>query len=268
MTNFKQITTIDAHGNRATVYVIVDTKIADVAKEGRSLADLTGEFETLKRDLAASSDELLRFDVAEAEAAREAGSADKPFDKKAWRRKRSALIDRVADLTLDIENVSARLARRREQYTATVADNATSLIAEARADAEAAQRSLSTAAGLIERSGAAFGSSTALIAALRRLEAGEGFAPAPVPAKRKPHDDFGKTTLPEIWASLAVEPLTLAIGFADRVLQEVDAVDELIEATDADDLDPDLFDVPASGRAARSGTADVRLIDGNPLERD
>lgn len=243
MTQYQQRIYYDIHGGRTIVQIITETKVAKIAKDRDVLLKGITDFEALVRENAAVQAELGSFTDVRAAAARQAGVDGVDFDKAAWKARRAELEERAEDMSLDLQQASPRLTRLRERYEATVAKNADALLAEARSDAEAALRSLSTAAGMIERAAPAFGNSTALVAALHRVEQGDGFAPAPVPARHRTTDQFMNGTLPEVWAGEAVEKLTVAIGLAERVLKEVEQVDE-IDLTDADgNLDPELFDV-------------------------
>ncbi len=245
MTQYTQLIVHDSYGGRSIFQIITETKVAKIAKERDALIKGVADYETLIRENATVQADLARFNDDRTAAASAAGAADEPFDKKAWKKRRAELEERADDLTLDIQQASPRIARLRDRYEAAVAANADALIAEAQADAEAALRSLSTAAGMIERAAPAFGNSTAIIAALHRVAEGAGFTPTPVKAIYRSTDQYAEGTLPEIWAGEAVDKLTVAIGFAERVLNEIDGVDETDEVvpTDLDNLDPDLFDV-------------------------
>lgn len=243
MTQYQQLISIDPYGTRSIFQVITETKVAGIAKDRDALIKGVAELEAIKRENTAVQADLASFVDDRAAAARAAGAEDKPFDKADWKRRRAELEERAEDVSLDLQQRSTRIARLRERYEAAVAKHADALIAEAHADAEAALRSLSTAAGMIERAAPAFGNSTAIVAALHRVAQGGGFTPTPVKAAYRTTDQFAEGTLPELWAGEAVDKLTVAIGFAERVLNEVDSTGDEIVPTDVDNLDPDLFDV-------------------------
>ena len=244
MTQYRQLIFTDMYGSRAVFNIITETKVSGIAKDRDALVKGVADFEEVKRDHLAVQSELAGFDAARVEAARAAGAEDKPFDKGEWKRRRADLEERAEDAGLDLQQHATRVVRLRERYDAAVAKHSEALIAEARSDAEAALRSLSTAAGMTERAASAFSNSTAIVAALHRVAEGAVFAPTPVKATPRITDQFASGTSPEVWASEAVDRLTVAIGFAERVLAEVDQTGDQVAPDDLDGLDPDIHDIP------------------------
>lgn len=228
--------------HRAHVIDPESTTVKAVATASATFIEAHREHVANTRELEAARSAVERFAERTRIEAAEAGVIGKKADKKAIKKRRVDVTERFEDAEIDYETSSANLQRVRVEYLGILAHHAPALIAEARRDADSAILSLTSASTMARRGEAALGGSTAILAALPRVVAGEDFIPTPPKARRKAGDDTFDGGSPGVFAGLALENLGLAVGWGQRVLEDL-AVDEKVAKMQAEtDAAPDLDD--------------------------
>ncbi|AZC14567.1 hypothetical protein [Microbacterium sp. ABRD28] len=234
-------------GGHWTLHVLPTSSVAAVRDISVKCIEAHAAQKTAWRELTAARREADGVARETNRAAFQAGSDGKVPDKKALKKKKLAAIERVEDAELDFTAATAALGALRMSYLETLAHHAPALAAEARSDAEAGILELASALGIARQAGAKVASSTALLAALPRVVGGDDFAPVPPAASKNSADEFGEGRAPEVHAQIAADRLVKAIGFAKRVLDDLDAAEKEqtarsrleAEADEAPDLDDD-----------------------------
>lgn len=239
----------DNYGSRARInYLDPETcSIAPLATAGRLLEAAIAELRTAQKDRDAAAADLDRFADDSRAQAQQAGAEGKKLDKGKMRKKRQALVERAEDTDLDYVAALANLPRVHTAYLETLAEHAPALADHAREEAKAARASLATAVGVIRRAGASLSDSLSIMGALPGVLEGYEFNPRPMRARREGSDEFIINGAPEVHLDLAREALSEALGFSQRILDDLAKQQKAArlegEADDADDLDDDDDDV-------------------------
>jgi hypothetical protein len=226
MSTTKQLTWTDTYGFTQIQVIDPDsTKVKAVVEGGRKLMEAHAAHAQLARErTAAQGDVQRRTDEARAEA-RAAGRDGKPFDGKKSRKRTRELEERLAEIDLEWEHACAVLRGRSSDYLQQLEHHAPALAAEAKGEADAAILSLASASAIARRAEAGITGSLAILDALQRVQAGDGFKPRPPKARREVADEFGSGAAPGPYVGVAVEKLGTAIGLATRILDDLKAAE-------------------------------------------
>jgi hypothetical protein len=229
--NTKQLSWSDRNGHWQ-VHALTESGVKAVDKATETLVVAHAAYNTAKREHQGAQVAVANLADQARAAALEAGRiGDKP-DKKALKKKRAAAIDRAEDAELDWLTAESRLAAVREEYLGVLAHHAPALAAVSRDTADAGVLELASALGIARKAETKVTQALSVLAALPQVVGGDDFRPVPPKPRKTTADEFGDAGSPSVHAQQAVESLTKAIGWAQRILDDL-AADEKARAAQA-----------------------------------
>lgn len=252
-------------GGLKKTHTIDETKCVPVKEASRAFVADRAEFKAVQTRLRDAEVEPARLKAQAAEAAGEGGrrGADASEAKAILKAARKAQ-EGLEDLELDYIAIEGKVAASRDAYFDALEAHADELLAEARAEADAALLTLAAGAKMTRDGSASLSAALATMNGLRGVRDGDEFIPRPARAKREGSDDFLLDGAPEVHASVGLDSISTAIDMAGRILRDFaaeakaralldgleaeaddapDIDDEPDEDDDDDGLDPDLYDV-------------------------
>lgn len=238
--------------NRLHVIDEASTEVAAVKKEGKKTLEAHGALKSIERERNAAHAAVEASDNDNRAAARRAAESDKPVKPKELRKRAAAMREEAAELDLEWEGAVAKMQTRRLKYLEVIEHYTPALRAEAKAQLDAAIRSVASASQIALRAESVM---TGALGILGALASGD-FEPRPLVAQRR---EFGEGGAPTVYLSVARENLGKAVSYAAQILEDVEdaeKVEKLVEIADEspdidgepdedddDSLDPDLYDV-------------------------
>lgn len=238
--------------NRLHVIDEASTEVAAVKKAGAKALEAHGALKAIERERNAAHAAVEASDNDNRAAARRAAESDKPVKPKELRKRAAAMREEAAELDLEWEGAVAKMQSRRLKYLEVIEHYTPALRAEAKAQLDAAIRSVASASQIALRAESVM---TGALGILGALASGD-FEPRPLVAQRR---EFGEGGAPTVYISAARENLGKAVSYAAQILEDVEdaeKVEKLVEIADEspdiddepdedddDSLDPDLYDV-------------------------
>lgn len=228
-------------------HVVLDTGVKALDKAGASFVEEHAAYKAAQREHEAAQAAVATLADERRAAAAAAGMVGEKVDKKAFKKKRAAAEERAEDAETDWITAESRIRVVSFDYLEVLAHHAPALAAQARAVADAGILELASALGIARRAEAKVTTALGILGALPTVLGGDGFAPRPPKVRKTTADDFNDAGSPTVHAQQAVDELTKAIGFSQRILDDLATEEKdrekaaklAAEADASEDLDED-----------------------------
>ena len=214
------------------------TSVEAVSKSGRKYNEGHAAQAVAQREFAASQGDEERAEQVSRELAAQAGQDDKPIKVKELRKAVAAAKEHAAEAELEATAASAKLSKRRYEYTETLRKHTPALEQEAKSQLESSLLSLASGSAILRQGAAAAVGALEVLGGLAALRTEGQFRPLQLRAQDVGDMETAGAMEPHV--QIAITEVSTAIFLASQILEQVKRGAIIPDAaTDDEEIDPD-----------------------------